>query len=112
MTMLTHFKYAQHHMLAQLFDSMTEYKILNFWREYEPKKVEDLLSQQALRKTIELTAKALIDMQLVLEEQEKLHPTLASMEAWNRLMRIEADEEEEEAAAWGMTLDEYRNRSY
>jgi hypothetical protein len=88
-----------------------EGEILDFWREYEPKKVQALISQGLLRITLTQKANALRDMQTALEETEQLPPALARMEAWNRLMRIEEDEEEE-AEAWGMTLEEYRNRPY
>jgi hypothetical protein len=101
----------QRELLPMKFDSMAEYEILKFWREYEPKKVEDLLFKKILRRTLTLTANALWDMQLALEETEQLPPVLARTEAWSRLMRIEEDEEEE-AEAFGMTLDEYRNRPY
>jgi hypothetical protein len=96
-------------VLNMKLDSMTERKILDFWRQHEPKKVEELLSKQMLRKTLTLTANALLDMQLALQETERLHPVLARSEAWNRLMRIEEDAVEE-AAAWGMTLEDYLNR--
>jgi hypothetical protein len=96
-------------LLDMKFDSMTERRILKHWQIYEPKKVEDLLSKQMLKQTLTLTAEALLDMQIALMEQEKLNPALAQSEAWNRLMRIEEDEAEE-AEAWGMTLEEYRNR--
>jgi hypothetical protein len=51
----------------------------------------------------------LINLQIALQKTENLDPALAKMEAWNRLMRHEEDEVEE-AKAWGMTLEEYRNR--
>ena len=50
-------------------------------------------------------------MQKSLEEMEGVEPALSQSVAWGRLMRIEEDEEEE-AEAWGMTLEEYRNRSF
>jgi hypothetical protein len=108
MTMLTHFKYAKKALLAQLYDSMAEYHILKFWREYEPRKVEDLLFKHILRRTLISTANALWDMQLALEATEQLPPTLAQMEAWNRLMRIEEDEDDVEEKE--MSLEEYLSR--
>jgi hypothetical protein len=90
---------------------LLEDEILSFWREYEPNKIDQLLFQKKLRAVLRQQASALTDMQEALEKQEQLPPPLAKMEAWRRLMRIEEDEAEE-AAAWGMTLDEYRNRSW
>jgi hypothetical protein len=104
-----HFKYAKRTILPQLFDSMAEQTILKFWRVHEPKKVEALLSKGILRRTLTLMANALWELQMDLEKSEKLHPVLAKTEAWRVLMRIEEDEVEE-AAAWGMTVEEYRNR--
>jgi hypothetical protein len=109
MLIRTALKYAKHQLLAQQFDSMTEGRILKHWHEYEPKRVEDLLFKRILRRTLIQKANALLDMQIALQKYEGLHPTLARMEAWNRLLRIEEDEGEE-AEAFGMTLDEYRNR--
>jgi hypothetical protein len=108
---MTIFRQAQRHMLAMKFNSQTEQRILHFWRTHEPKKVENLLFKGILRRTLEQTADALFDMQIALEKSELLSPALAQSEAWRRLMRIEEDEAEE-AAAWGMTLDEYRNRRW
>ena len=100
---------AEREVLNMKFSSMTERKILNFWREYEPKRVEDLLSKGILRKTLTQKAEALLDMQIALEDTEGMELGLSRSEAWNRLMRIEEDAAEE-AEAWGMTLEEYQNR--
>lgn len=99
---MTAFRQAQRHTLAMKFDSMTEQKILDFWRTYAPRKVEHLLFRGILRQTLAQTADALLDMQIRLEQSELLPPALARSEAWRRLMRIEEDDAEE-AAAWGMT---------
>jgi hypothetical protein len=109
MQLLKHFRYAKKQVLEQQFDSMAEQAILKHWRVHEPKKVEALLSKGILRRTLALMANALWDMQMDLEKSEKLHPVLAKTEAWRCLMRIEEDAKEE-AEAWGMILEEYRNR--
>jgi hypothetical protein len=88
---------------------MTECRILKFWREHEPKKVQSLIDQGILRRTVAQKANDLFDMQIALQHSENLNPVLARHEAWNRLMRIEEDAAEE-AEAWGMTLEEYLNR--
>jgi hypothetical protein len=111
MSLPKHFKYAKHQVLAQQFDSMTERKILKFWRVHEPKRVEDLLSKGILRRTLIQKANDLLDMQIALEQSENLNPVLAKMEAWNRLMRIDEDAAEE-AEAFGMTVAEYLNRPF
>jgi hypothetical protein len=98
-------------LLPLLFDSGTERKILKFWREHEPKKVQNLIDQGILRRTLVQKANDLLDMQVALQHSENLNPVLARHEAWNRLMRIEEDAAEE-AEAWGMTLEEYLNRPY
>jgi hypothetical protein len=105
------FQQTEQELMSMQFNSLTERNILKFWRTHEPKKVEDMLSKGILRKTLTLTADAILDMQMALQESENLPPSLARMEAWNRLMRIEEDEVEE-AEAFGMTLDEYRNRPF
>jgi hypothetical protein len=111
MTPHKHLHYAKHEMLAQKFDGGMEQKILKHWRQYEPKRVERLLAQGILRRSLIQMANALLDMQIALEKTERLPPALSRSEAWNRLMRIEEDAEEE-AKAWGMTLEEYLNRPY
>jgi hypothetical protein len=99
----------EHELMSMKFESGMERVILNHWREYEPKRVEELLSKGMLRKALTQKADALLDMQMALEKTEGLNPVLAQLEAWNRLMRIEEDAEEE-AKAWGMTVEEYLNR--
>jgi hypothetical protein len=94
MSIEQNFHHAEQDSLNQKYDSGMERKILKFWREYEPKKVQRLLDAGSLRQTLKLTAKALFEMQLALEECERLDPTLAAMEAWNRLMKIEEEEDE------------------
>ena len=89
--------------------SMLEDEILSFWRINEPKKTQSLLFQKILRRTLKQQARAIVDLQKTLEEMEGVEPALSKTEAWRRLMWIEEDEAEE-AAAWGMTLDEYRSR--
>jgi hypothetical protein len=59
---------------------------------------------------VEETAQALLDAQAEWQEIEGLPAPLARLEAWRRWMRIEEDEAEE-AEAWGMSLEEYRNRN-
>ncbi|MGB9154302.1 MAG: hypothetical protein WCD70_14575 [Alphaproteobacteria bacterium] len=105
----TNFKNLERELLNMKLGSLMEYNILDHWRTYEPKRVESLLMKGILRKTIVQMSEALWDMQMALEKTEKLDPSLAETEAWNRLMRHEEDEVEE-AKAWGMTLEEYRNR--
>ncbi len=84
---------------------MTEILILKHWREYEPHKVEALLSQGILRRTLIQMADDLLDVQISLERMERLHPTLARMEAWNRLMKHEEDWDEGADAPYGECLD-------
>lgn len=87
-----------------------ERKILKFWREYAPEKVEQLLAQQILRRTLILTANALFDMQLALEQSEGVHPALSGSEAWRRLMRLEEEmDEADKEADWGPWKEEYWN---
>jgi hypothetical protein len=86
------FKNLEHELLAQQFDSMTEYKILKHWREHEPKKVEALLSRGMLRRSLIQMADDLLDVQISLEKKEGLNPALARLEAWNRLMKHEDDQ--------------------
>jgi hypothetical protein len=96
----------------ELLDMKTRFhedEILHHWRTHEPKRIEALLLQGVLRKTLQKQAHSLRAVQKSLEEMELLPPALAKMEAWSRLMRIEEDKAEE-AKAWGMTLEEYRNR--
>ena len=89
--------------------SPLEEEILYHWRSYEPKLMEALLTQGTLRRSLAQKASDLLAVQKSLEKMDALPPSLARMEAWNRLMRITEDEAEE-AEAWGMTLEEYRNR--
>ena len=84
---------AKHHVFDMHSSSM-EWSILKFWREHEPKKVQGLLDKGSLRQTLKLTSNALLEMQSALEECERLPPSLAAMEAWNRLMTIEEEEDE------------------
>jgi hypothetical protein len=87
--------------------TMLEDEILDFWRGYEPTKVETLLTQRVLVKCVRQKAADIVAMQKSLEEWEQVPAALTKLEAWRRLMRIEEDEEEE-AEAFGMTLEEYR----
>ena len=101
------------HTTAEIFSLRTiplENEILDFWRKHEPKKIDRLLFRQGLKAALRQQAHALTNMQEVLEKQEHLPPSLAKMEAWRRLMHIE-ENAAQEAAAWGMTLDEYRNHT-
>jgi hypothetical protein len=107
--MQTAFHQTERTLTNVLYDSGMEQKILKHWRTYEPKRVEELVSRQMLKKALISKANDLIDLQIQLEKTEMLDPTLAKMEAWNRLMRSEEDAKEE-AEAWGMTLEEYLNR--
>jgi hypothetical protein len=95
MTIHKALKHAQRQILAQQFDSMTEYKILKHWREYEPKRVEALIWKGMLRRTLIRMADDLLDMQIALEKREGLNPALARLEAWNRLMKHEEDQNED-----------------
>jgi hypothetical protein len=101
MPIRTHFGYAKRALLAQLYDSMAERNILKHWREYEPKRVEALLSKGILRSALIQKANALWDMQMALEKMERLPPVLAKLEAWNRLMKPEQDEDESDVADYG-----------
>ena len=70
MLMHKHLKHAKRQVLSQQFDSGTEHKILKFWREYDPKRVEDLLFKGILKRTLALTANVLWDMQMDFEKSE------------------------------------------
>lgn len=97
--------------LSEQKTSILEDKILDFWRENEPKKVQDLLDMGMLKQAVTKKADALLDMKMALAQSDNLPLALAEHEAWSRLMRIEEDAAEE-AAAWGMTLEEYLNRPF
>ena len=90
--------------------SLLEDEILSFWREYEPKKIDQLLFEKKLRAALLYQARALTDMQEALERHEQLPPPLAKMEAWRNLMRIEEEEDgADKEADWGPWREEYRN---
>jgi hypothetical protein len=101
------FTHAAETLLAVQY-SMLEEEILYHWERECPKKRAALVADGALRKTVKLYARSIIGVQKGLEECGLERP-LARMEAWAQLMR-ESDDDEEEAAAWGITLEEYRNR--
>ena len=107
MQIQTDFKKLAKELLPMKFDRAEYYGILSFWREYDPKRVENLLFKGILRRTLKLTANTLWNMQLTLEETELLPPALARSEAWNRLMRIEDDDDDEEKE---MSLEKYLSR--
>ena len=90
---------------------LLEEEILSFWRRNEPKKLDEYFRHGIVKRLLKQQAKNLRAVQQTIEEREQLSPSLAKMEAWRSLMRIEEDEAEE-AAAWGMTLDEYRCRCW
>ncbi|MGB9154560.1 MAG: hypothetical protein WCD70_15910 [Alphaproteobacteria bacterium] len=95
--------------LLQQKTSMLEDEILSFWRVYEPKKVEEFLFHQILRRALKQQASDLIAVQRTMEEMEQLPPPLAKMEAWRNLMRIEEEEDEaDKEADWGPWREEYR----
>ena len=104
MHMQTQFHQTEKMLMTQKFDGAMENTILNHWRTYEPKLVEDLLFKGMLKKTMIQKANDLLDLQISLEKTEHLPPSLAAMEAWNRLMKpltpeaTEPDEEDE--ASW------------
>ena len=109
-TLNDHFEDHAQRLLQQRTSPLAD-RILDHWRDNEPKRLETLFLQGALRRTIRIYEQTLLDMQKSLEEMEGVEPALSQSVAWGRLMRIEEDEEEE-AEAWGMTLEEYRNRSF
>jgi hypothetical protein len=86
-------------LMSLKFDGMMEYQILNHWSQYEPGRVETLLSQGLLKEALTVKANALLEMQMALEKTEGLDPALAELEAWNRLMRPEADDQDEKEVA-------------
>jgi hypothetical protein len=95
--------------LFQQKTSMLADEILSFWRVYEPQRIDTLFSHGALRKTIKVYERTLLDMQRYLEDMEQLPPPLAKMEAWRNLMRIEEEEDEaDKEADWGPWREEYR----
>ncbi len=87
-------EHAKRESFTMQTESGMESKVLRFWRKHEPKKVQRLLDKGSLRQTLKLTSDALLEMQLALEQCERLDPTLAAMEAWNRLMSFEEEEDE------------------
>jgi hypothetical protein len=89
------FRQMEKELLNMRFDGMMEQKILKHWREYEPERVAALLTKGILRQTLKAKADALLEMQMALEKTERLNPVLAEMEAWNRLMRPESEDENE-----------------
>ena len=97
--------------LLPIRTTMLENEILCHWRSNEPKKLDELFLRGMVSRSLKMRARDLLSVQRTMEETEQLPPSLARMEAWRQLMRIEEDETEE-AAAWGMTLDEYRNRQW
>jgi hypothetical protein len=97
----TPFHQTQRSLTHIIYDSTMEQTILKFWREYQPKLVEELLSKQMLKKTLTQKSNDLYDLQISLQKTEQLHPTLAAMEAWNRLMKLPPDEDEEEEVSMG-----------
>ena len=106
-----HFEDHAQRLLQQRTSPLAD-RILDHWRDNEPKRLETLFLQGALRRTIRIYERTLLDMQKSLEEMGGgVEPALSQSVAWGRLMRIE-ENEEEEAEAWGVTLEEYRNRSY
>jgi hypothetical protein len=86
-------------LMSLKLDGMMEYQILNHWRQYEPGRVEALLSQGILKQALTAKANALLEEQMALEKTEGLDPALAELEAWSRLMRPETEEPDEEEAA-------------
>ena len=99
--------------LLQQRTSMLEDEILSFWREYEPKKIEEFLFHKMLRRTLKQQARAIVDMQRALEETEGVEPALSKSEAWRNLMRIEEEEDEaDKEADWGPWREEYMRLLY
>jgi len=90
---------------------MLEEEILSFWRRHEPKKLDEYFRHGNVARLLKQQAENLRAVQQTIEEREQLPSSLAKMETWRSLMRIEEDEAEE-ASAWGMALDEYRSRSW
>lgn len=108
-TMKDNFEEQAQRLLRQR-TSILEDEILSFWRNYEPKKVEEFLLNQMLRKSVKQQAADLLAVQRTMEEMEQLPPELAKMEAWRNLMRIEEDEDEaDKEADWGPWREEYLN---
>jgi hypothetical protein len=89
-------KNKERELMSLKFDGMMEYQILTHWSQYEPGRVETLLSQGLLKQALTVKANALLDMQMALEKTEGLDPALAELEAWNRLMRPEADDQDDQ----------------
>ena len=99
MQMQTQFHQTEKMLMSMKFGGTMETTILKHWRTYEPKLVEELLFSQRLRKALTQRAADLLDLQISLEKTENLPPSLAEMEAWNRLMKPlspEADDQDEE----------------
>ena len=95
--------------LLQQRTSMLEDEILSFWRINEPKKIEEFLFHQMLRRSLKQQASDLLAVQRTMEEMEQLPPCLAKSEAWRNLMRIEEEEDAaDKEADWGPWREEYR----
>lgn len=100
------FHRAEMQILSMQTEGGAEMAILRHWRAHDPKKVEALMAQGILRKTLKLQAQTLFELQIVLEETENLNPVSAQSEAWNRLMQTG----EEETESLEMALKDYRDR--
>jgi len=101
---------AKHIVFDMHPSSGMERAILRFRREHEPKKIQRLLDKGSLHQILKLTSDALLEMQLALEQCERLDPPLAAMEAWNRLMKIEEEGDEpmdEEVSQHMRNVQEY-----
>lgn len=104
MTATTTMKQVQRETLNMKFNSMAEYKILQHWRNHEPKLVEELIDRQMLRKTLEQRANELVDLQIQLEKTYRMSPAESALEAWNQLMAPLSKDEDEPAAYAEMDL--------
>ncbi|MDR3424713.1 MAG: hypothetical protein P4M13_06490 [Alphaproteobacteria bacterium] len=101
MQMQTAFHQTERMLTNMKFDGPMEKIILKFWRENQPELVEELLSQQMLKRTLTQRSNDLLDLQISLEKTERLPPSLAEMEAWRILMRPTTQDEEDEEEMMG-----------
>ncbi|MDR3424064.1 MAG: hypothetical protein P4M13_03165 [Alphaproteobacteria bacterium] len=96
--------------LLQQRTTMLEDEILSFWRSYEPEKLKEFFLHGMARRALKQRAADILAVQKTMEEMEQLPSSLARMEAWRNLMRIEEEEDEaDKEADWGPWREEYRN---
>jgi hypothetical protein len=93
--------------------SLLEDEILSFWRINAPNILDELFLHGKVRRALKQQASDLLSVQRTMQEMEQLPPSLARMEAWRNLMRIEEIEDEaDKEADWGPWREEYIDLLY